>query len=283
MRQLTAKADCSGVTVRSLLKREFLLADSLLSHLKYCPGAVCVNDRPARLVDRVRAGDTVTVRLADDRPMRAVPAIAAPLDILWEDEDLLLVNKPADMAVHGASVTARPTLANALAAYWGEETPFHPVNRLDRGTSGVMAVAKSRYIHDRLRKMLHTEDFRRDYLAVTAGVPAPRRGTLATPVGGKPSVTAYEVLAEDGALALVHVTPATGRTHQIRVHFAAAGTPLVGDARYGAPSPLLSRPALHSRSLTLRHPLTGAWVTATAPLPADMEKLILRVKGEKPL
>jgi 23S rRNA pseudouridine1911/1915/1917 synthase len=280
VRQLTITAEKSGDTVRALLKQSFGMADGLLSHLKFVPGAVQVNGNPARLLHRLTAGDLVTVTI-EDRPSSPIPAAAVPLDILWEDEDLLVVNKPAGMAVHGGCGGC-PTLANALAAYWGEETPFHPVNRLDRGTSGVMAVAKGRYIHDALRRVLHTDDFRRDYLALTVGVPHPTAGVIDRPIdpalravsdGGKPSVTAYEMLAQGGGVALVHVTPATGRTHQIRIHLASIGTPLLGDTRYGTASPLIHRPALHSRSLALRHPVTGEWVCARAPLPPDMAAL----------
>jgi 23S rRNA pseudouridine1911/1915/1917 synthase len=280
MRELNTCAGQTGETVRALLKRRFGMADSLLSHLKFVPGAVQVNGRPARLVDHLTAGDTIRVTL-EDRPSCPISPVALPLDILWEDEDLLVVNKPAGMAVHGVR-GGQPTLANALAAYWGENTAFHPVNRLDRGTSGVMAVAKGRYMHDALRKILHTDNFKRDYLALTVGVPNPAAGVIDRPIdpvlhavaqGGKPSVTAYEVLSQGGGVALLHVTPATGRTHQIRIHMASIGTPLLGDARYGTASERIDRPALHSRSLALRHPVSGEWVCATAPLPPDMARL----------
>lgn len=210
--------------------------------------------------------------------------VAVPLDILYEDADLLALNKPAGMAVHGGYDRGDPTVANALAAYLGPDAVFHPVNRLDRGTSGVMLVARSGYVHDRLRRVLHTDGFRRTYLAVACGVGLPVSGTIDLPIAraddgttrrailpdGQPSVTDYTVLAERDGYTLLRVTPRTGRTHQIRVHFAALGHPLLGDALYGGDASLLARPALHSAAADLTQPVTGQLLHITAPVPDDL-------------
>jgi len=207
-----------------------------------------------------------------------------PLDILYEDADLLVLNKPAGMAVHGGYDRGEPTVANALAAYLGPDAVFHPVNRLDRGTSGVMLVARSGYVHDRLRRVLHTDGFRRTYLAVACGTGLPPRGTIDLPIaraddgstrripapGGQPSVTDYTVLAERDGCTLLRVTPRTGRTHQIRVHFAALGHPLLGDALYGGDASRLARPALHSAAADFTQPVTGQSLHITAPIPRDL-------------
>lgn len=212
-----------------------------------------------------------------------------PLDILYEDEDLLLINKPAGIAVHPAALTEETaTIAGAAAHYLHSES-FHAVNRLDRGTTGVMAVAKTGFIHARCMAMLHTDDFRREYRAVCEGIPSPAEGDIDLPIGraessllkrqadplGQPAHTHYEVLAASHGRALLRLTPTTGRTHQLRVHMAAIGHPLTGDWLYGTEDrALIARPALHSYHLRMMHPLTGTTIDATAPLPEDIQRLL---------
>ena len=291
MRELTAcvPAEEAGLSLRSFLKKQWGFPDSLLSHLKFMPGSVTVNGASAKLRDTLSGGASVTVRM-EETAAHPVRPVAVPLSVLWEDEDLLILNKPAGMAVHGAEERGGCTVANALAAYWGSDRVFHPVNRLDKGTSGAMVVAKSRLLHDRLRLMLHTPDFERTYLAVSAGVPQPRCGRIDLPVGRAPcasvrravmpegaaAVTEYRVLADDGCCALTEVRPLTGRTHQIRVHFSAIGCPLVGDWLYGNPSDSLERPALHAWKVKLTHPVTGEQIAVEAPLPEDMRLFAAR-------
>lgn len=281
-----ATKEDDGRTVRSVLKTHFQMADSLLSHLKYQTGAVTCNGEAVRLIDRVAGGDRITVMMAESGSRSSLPA-ALPLSILYEDEDLLLLDKPAGMAVHGAAGRGDPTLADALAAHLGQDSVFHPVNRLDKGTSGVMCAVKSRYIHDRLRRMLHSDEFRREYLAIAVGTIVPGAGLIDRPIaresaashrrtvqdGGQPSRTRYETLTTKDGLSLLRVCPETGRTHQIRVHFASLGHPLLGDWLYGTRDERISRPALHSASLTLCHPMTGAQIKVEAPLPEDMKSL----------
>ena len=163
------------------------------------------------------------------------------------------------------------------------------MNRLDKGTTGLMVIAKSGYVHDLLRRALHTEAFRREYRAVCLGCPQPERGTVNAPIGrdetsvvarrvrpdGAPALSHYQVLAKGDGLSLLALRPETGRTHQLRVHMAYLGCPLAGDWLYGTEDPdLIPRPALHSFALTLVHPVTGARVEVSAPLPEDMRKLL---------
>lgn len=245
-----------------------------------------LNGRPAKTLDPVRTGDVLSVEVGDEKKGAFAPS-GPRLAVLWEDEDILIINKPADMAVHGRSEHGEPTVGSAVAAYLGTAAPFHPVNRLDRGTTGVMCAAKTGYMHDRLRRLLHTEGLRREYLAITVGAPEPASGVIDLPIGrrgeekrfcvrpdGAPSVTAYETLASDGALALLRLRPETGRTHQIRVHLSAIGCPILGDRLYGRVSAEIARTALHSSRLTLIHPLTGETVSAEAPLPEDMRAVL---------
>ena len=182
-------------------------------------------------------------------------------------------------------------MAAGLLHYLGDGASVHLVNRLDKGTTGLMAAAKNAYVHDRLRKQLHTADFRRTYLAVCAGEPEKRAGRIELPIGrapasaikrqidpdGKPAATDYRVLGRAGKFSLVELTPLTGRTHQLRLHMAAIGCPLAGDWLYGMEDrALIPRPALHAYRLALTHPVTGERLALEAPLPEDMRKLLER-------
>ena len=235
---------------------------------------------------RLHTGDVICVEIGDVGAVNEALPIAATLTFVYEDEDIAVLNKSPDMAVHGSTGGYGCTVANALAALWGRETAFHPVSRLDRGTSGLMVIAKSAYVHDLLRRMLHTDAFRREYLALARGAFPDNSGTVDLPVGrdigaptkravtpdGQPSRTEYTVLERFPTGALLRVRPLTGRTHQIRVHMAAIGHPLFGDALYGTPDDMLRRPALHSAYLSLRHPVTGERMELTAALPDDLKE-----------
>lgn len=289
MRTLTYTVPQSydGRTVKFCLKHGLSLSDGAISRIRWQTDGVTVNGRFAPMTAVVRAGDVLAVPVGDTRPGGAFLPVNTPLDILYEDEDLLIVNKPAGLAVHGQCEKGDMTLGNALAAKYGAETVFHPVNRLDKGTSGAMVVAKSGYIHDQLQKLLHTPDFQRAYLAITAGVPSPQVGRIDAPLGkigdgwkrgvvahGQEAVTLYRVQQAWDDLALVQVTPLTGRTHQIRAHMAYAGCPLLGDELYGTPDSRIFRHALHAWRVRLTHPITGEILDITADLPEDMKKLV---------
>ena len=285
---LTVRPEWEGRTVKSLLRSELHMTDGLIARVKLRETGLCRNGERCRTVDRVRAGDVLAAEVGDgpEEKNTALP-IAVPLKIVYEDEDLAVIDKAPGMVVHGVSGGA-PTLANALAALWGEEQPFHPVHRLDRGTSGLLVAAKSAYIQERLRRMLHTEDFRREYLAVVNGVMEMETGIVDLPIGrdpghpprrridpgGQAARTEYAVEKRLPGATVLRVRPLTGRTHQIRVHMAALGHPLVGDVLYGGGEGL-ERPALHSAGMRLRHPVTGEWMELAAPLPEDMGRLLI--------
>jgi len=276
----------AGRTIRNLLGAELRMAPSLISRTKLRPGGILLNGQPAHTDVRVRAGDVLAADVSDIAPRAAAAPLDAPLEIVYEDEDLAVLNKPAGLAVHGGDGLG-PTVASALACRWGPDAAFHPVSRLDKGTSGLMVVARSAYIHDRLRRVLHTPAFRREYLAVAEGIVTPAQGSIALPIAaapvegtrravtpdGLPCRTDYRVLETGGGLSLLSVLPLTGRTHQIRVHFSAIGHPLAGDALYGGATALITRPALHSVRVTLTQPVTGQAIDVTAPLPADIAAL----------
>ena len=278
-----------GCTVRDVLTAQLHVSSSLRKALIQREGALLLNGKGVFLSTVLAAGDILTVDISDpDAPSPIVP-VDFPLTVLWEDEHLLAVDKPAGITVHGAALTEEAvTVAGAAAHYLGS-TAVHVVNRLDRGTSGVMLITKSGYMHARCMELLHTDHFSREYRAVCEGVPAPAQGTIEAPVGrdetsllrrcvrsdGQSAVTEYRVLSARSGRALVKLLPQTGRTHQLRVHLAHIGHPLVGDWLYGTEDKaLIGRPALHSYRLRFTHPLTKEVVEITAPLPEDMQNLM---------
>lgn len=278
--------ELDGRKIRSVLQTQLGLSAGLVTRLKHREGAVLLNGLPAKTLDSVRAGDVLSVEVGDGKEGGFAPA-GPRLSVLWEDEDILIIDKPGDMAVHGRSERGEPTVGSAVAAYLGSAAPFHPVNRLDRGTTGAMCAAKTGYMHDRLRRLLHTDGLRREYLAICVGTPEPASGVIDLPIGrrgeekrfctrpdGAPSLTRYETLAANDGLSLLRLRPETGRTHQIRVHLAAIGCPILGDRLYGRISAEIARPALHSHRLVLAHPLSGETISAEAPLPTDMAELV---------
>lgn len=290
--ELTVTPAQSGREVRSLLKGELGLSSTLIGRLKRTETGLLVNGRRAFTNRVLQTGDRLTVNLdAADRPPDMEP-IPMELDILYEDEHLLVVNKPVPLASIPSSLApGEPSLAAGLLHYLGGQAPPHLVNRLDRGTTGLLAAAKNGWAHDRLRRQLHTEAFRRQYLAVCVGTPDPREGTVALPIGrapgsaiqrrvdaaGQSAVTDYRALEERGGFSLVELTPRTGRTHQIRIHMAAIGCPLAGDWLYGTEDrTLIARPALHAARLDLVHPAAGRALSFSAPLPEDIKHLLER-------
>ncbi len=292
MAQLTRiiSAAESGRTVRSLLKNELSLSSSCVNRLKRTEQGITVNGQRAFTNAVLSAGDVLTVELnAAERPTAILP-IDMPLDIAFEDEHLLIINKSAPLSVIPSSLApGEPTLANALAHYLGADFTFHPVNRLDRGTTGLMIAAKSSFIHDHLQKSLHSGSFFRRYLAVCEGFPDPPEGEITLPIvrregsaiarcvspDGQSAHSVYRTLERTARFSLMELTPYTGRTHQLRVHMAAIGHPLAGDWLYGTENhALIARPALHSAFLSVHHPITGELIEYSAPLPADMKRLL---------
>ncbi len=285
--ELTVTPAQEGRRVKSLLLHALHVPAGMIAAVKLRPTGITLNGVRCRTVDCVRAGDLLRVEVGDLPCETGIVPMPYPLDILFEDEDLLIVNKPAGMATHGRAERGDVTLANALAACRGTDCAFHPVTRLDRGTSGVLVVAKSGYAHERLRTILHTDEFVREYLAITDAAPPAERGSIILPLkkddaaknrfctapDGMPARTDYTVVEQRGGRSLVRLRLYTGRTHQIRVHLASLGCPVAGDRVYGTASAEIGRPALHSACLRLVQPITGRTVEAEAPLPEDMERL----------
>lgn len=280
-----------GRMVKGILRGSLQLSYTLLKSLKWRENAILLNGQSVHVNAIVHAGDVVSVALSERTPREDLYCenTAAP-DIVYEDEDLLVLNKPAGVAMHPkADDAAAPSLAVMLTGYLGEGSVPHFVSRLDKGTSGLLIAAKSGYVHDRLRRALHSSELRREYRAVAVGQVTPPCGVIDAPIGradgsiirrcvredGLVSRTEYEVLQTTERFTLLRLRPETGRTHQLRVHMAYLGHPLAGDWLYGTEDKnLIARPALHSYELWFTQPVTGQEMHFTAPIPQDMQRLL---------
>lgn len=278
-------------------------------------GSVLIDGKPARASHRLKSGESVLVRKPPPAPSGIVPE-EIPLDILYEDDAILVVDKPAGMVVHPAAGNPRGTLVNALQFHCGSLSAvggvMRPgiVHRLDKGTSGLMVVAKSDEAHQRLSEQFKKRQVSKLYTALVHGSPKQDEGAVDAAVGrhpverkkmstasrrGKPALTRWRVLERYGAFTLLEARIETGRTHQIRVHLGSLGHPVAGDSVYGGskrviePPALravlkkLARQALHASRLSFRHPVTGREMTFESPLPEDMAEVIrfLRERAAK--
>lgn len=287
----TVSPEEEGRMVKGILRGSLQLSYTLLKSLKWRENAILLNGQSVHVNAIVHAGDVVSVALSERTPREDLYCenTAAP-DIVYEDEDLLVLNKPAGVAMHPkADDAAAPSLAVMLTGYLGEGSVPHFVSRLDKGTSGLLIAAKSGYVHDRLRRALHSSELRREYRAVAVGQVTPPCGVINAPIGradgsiirrcvredGLASRTEYEVLQTTERFTLLRLRPETGRTHQLRVHMAYLGHPLAGDWLYGTEDKnLIARPALHSYELWFTQPITGQELHFTAPIPQDMQRLL---------
>ncbi len=288
----------AGKTVKEILTKEMKLSTRFLTKLKYSSDTgITVNGSHVTVRCVLQAGDILRLETEDMEPSEKILPVRLPLDIVYEDADIVLCNKPADMPTHPSHGHTDDTLANALAWHYreaGEPFVFRPVNRLDRNTSGLVLVAKNRLSSLRLYRSMTRGEIQKTYLAILDGVPEKREDVIDRFIcrgensvicrvvcderapGAMRAVTGYRVLAENGTHSLVEVHPKTGRTHQIRVHFASIGTPITGDDLYGSPSPDIPRHALHAHELTIPHPADGHPVTFRAPLAEEMRGLAER-------
>lgn len=264
-------------------------------------GKVCTSKKAT-----VQAGDRISITIPEAKPLDLQPE-AIPLDILYEDDSVIIINKPAGLVVHPAAGHESGTLVNALLAHCsnlagigGVQRPGI-VHRLDKDTTGAIAIAKTDPAHQHLQSQLKAKTARRDYLAVVYGAPSADRGTIDQPIGrhpvdrkkmtilpvekgGRTAVTHWQVRERLGNYTLIHFQLETGRTHQIRVHSAHMGHPIVGDPVYSSGRSVgvnLPGQALHAWRLRLQHPVSGEWIEATAPVPPAFSKLldVLRLRA----
>lgn len=272
-----------------LLRADMKLSAGLMNRLKW-QSALLVNGVPVHTDYLVRSGDVITVILDEPRP--EYPAQDGTLSILYEDAHLLAVDKPAGMLIHPSRNRAEGTLANFVAGYYlrtGQSCAFHPVTRLDRDTFGIVLLAKNSHIHSRMQ----AAPPKKTYRALVFGCPAAESGTVDAPIArkplpsllreirpdGKPSVTEYRVLERRDAHSLLELRPVTGRTHQLRLHCAFLGCPILGDPQYGTEASQaysgtlgLTHQLLCAKMLEFDHPVTGEHLTLESRLDAALPR-----------
>ncbi|MDO4619055.1 MAG: RluA family pseudouridine synthase [Lachnospiraceae bacterium] len=267
-----------------------LYSHSDLAALKSTDGALLRNGSQLRLLDELHAGDEIRISVYEEESSAGIVPVELPLSVLYEDEDLIVLNKPAGMPTHSTYSNTENSLASALAFYYRKQSRpfvFRCSNRLDMDTSGVIPVAKHKISSSILATMSERRLIGRTYLALVSGNVRCEEGTVDLPIGrksehtteqmvdlqeGKRAVTHYRVIASGENSSLLELRLETGRTHQIRVHMAAIGHPLLGDRLYNPEQGELPRQALHSACMRFRHPITGEELCFTAPLPEDIRR-----------
>ncbi|HZG81452.1 MAG TPA: RluA family pseudouridine synthase [Brevibacillus sp.] len=289
--RFTADDADAGQTVRDVLQKRYGVSRRLLVRAKF-NGLITRNGALVFVNEQVQPGDEIAV-LVDEEETEAVQPEEMPLTIRYEDEDLMVIAKPAGLVVHPTGNHPAGTLANGVVAYWqkrGEKRRFRAVNRLDKDTSGLLIVAKNQWAHEQFSRMQQERRLTRIYQAIAEGIVIPDAGVLDHPIGlaensfitrqvqedGQTAVTHFRVLARGDGMSHVELRLETGRTHQIRVHMSHEGHPLAGDDLYGGARTYIGRQALHAAELAFLHPRTGMEMKWSEPLPADMQHLLKR-------
>lgn len=283
--------DSSGLRVEQFLRRKRYSGQNL-SEIKRMPKSILVNGVHYYMRQELSTGDHLQVRICETQNSEKIPPTKLPLDIVYEDEDLLVLNKPAGMPIHPSLNNYTNSIANALAYYFqsqGKPFIFRCCNRLDRDTSGLTIVSKHLVSGSILSDMTKYREVHREYLAIARGSVTPSEGTIQAPLGrkegtiiertvdwehGEDAVTHYKVVKEANGHSLVSLRLETGRTHQIRIHMKHLGYPLIGDYLYNPDMEYMTRQALHSHHMEFTHPITGEHMSFTAPLPEDMARVM---------
>ncbi|MBE6784083.1 MAG: RluA family pseudouridine synthase [Ruminococcaceae bacterium] len=277
------ESEFDGDKVLWYLRGQAKLSARLVASLKTFPEGILLNGGHIRTIDRIHTGDILTVNIPEGES--TAQAREGELEVVYEDDDILIINKSPFIAVHPTHNHQGDTLANVVTGYLqkkNKDAVFRAVGRLDKGTSGLMMIALNGYAASRLSE----DGVSKEYIAITEGVytssgtidkpiyrPDPMKTLRAAGDEGDRAVTHYSVEAHDNERSLLRVWLETGRTHQIRVHFSHMGTPLVGDDMYGKADDEIKRHALHCEKMVFCHPVTGKMLSVTAPLWEDMEKL----------
>lgn len=283
-----AKEIDNNRSVKQIIEREFSLSARTLSKLKK-NGGIKVNGENVTVRFVLSENDILTLSI-DDAPSETIEKVDIPLDVLYEDDDMLIVNKPLGMPTHPSQGHHGDTLANAVMyRYRDENFTFRAITRLDGDTTGIVLIARNALSAQRLTYALQKGDIKKEYAAVVTGIASPKKGIIDAPIArcedsvikrkispdGKVAVTEYELdfTRADGKYSLVKAFPVTGRTHQIRLHLSHMGFPIYGDFLYGEPIDNV-RAYLHCRRLTFPHPMTRELMTVEAPLPEDIKEIM---------
>ena len=286
----TIPKDFEGISLLSFLKQK-QYSSQIITHLKRTENGILLNGIWGRVRDVLHENDTLTITLVESESSENIVPTNLSLDIVYEDEDLMIINKAADVPIHPSQGNYDNTLANAVAYYYAQKNePFtyRCINRLDRDTTGLLILAKHMYSASLLSNMVQNREIHREYLAIATGL-VPEEGVIDVPIGrvdgstierqvdeenGDYACTHYRRLAFKNNYSLVSLTLATGRTHQIRVHMKHIGHPLPGDFLYNPDYSVINRQALHSHRLQFVHPISGEDMEFVAELPADMWSIL---------
>jgi 23S rRNA pseudouridine1911/1915/1917 synthase len=306
-----ASMEDEGILLKTILRNRMKLSRTLLSKLKQTELGITLNRERVYTSVKVHVGDRIEIRMVRESSDDILPQ-DLPIDIIYEDDYLLVVNKSAGMIVHPTHGHYTNTLANAVVHHWqvqGEQVRFRPIHRLDQDTSGVLAIAKNPFVHQHVSEQMQRNEFEKEYIAIVHNHPIQAEATISAPIDrdlinphirvvthdrGYPSVTIYRTEHEycDGDASLIRIWLETGRTHQIRVHMKHIGCPLIGDKMYGL-EPMseleqlrdsyINRQALHAEKLTFAHPMTGESMVFKANWPKDLLDLSEHLTSEEAL
>jgi 23S rRNA pseudouridine1911/1915/1917 synthase len=295
-------AEEDGFYLKTILQNRMYVSRKLLSRLKLTEQGILLNGKREYISVRVHAGDVVEVYMEQEVSEDILPQ-ELPLDILYEDEHLMVVNKAAGMIVHPTHGHYVNTLANGVVYYWqqqGKSYRFRPIHRLDQETSGTLAIAKNPFVHQQVSEQMKTNIVEKEYIALVHGTMNTDEGTVDAPIDRDPEEPHIRIVTESGYAAITHYKVVqrfpeatlvslwleTGRTHQIRVHMQYLGHPLIGDKLYKqqavAPDismePSIERHALHACRLAFTHPITKGRIEFNAPMPVDIESCLLQLE-----
>ncbi len=263
-----------------------------ITAIKKMPNNVVIDGEWVHMNYKLKAGEILTVNITEEDSSEKIPAVKMDLDIVYEDEDIIVINKPAGLPIHPSLNHYEDSLANGLAYYYesqGKPFIFRCANRLDKNTSGLTVIAKHLVSANIISTAVKNRQFHREYYAIVRGSLEQKEGTIDAPIGrvgesiinrqvdfenGERAVTHYKVVEEMNGHSLVSIHLETGRTHQIRVHFKYIGHPLIGDYLYNPDFEWMDRQALHSRKIEFRHPITKKEMSFTADLPSDMAAVV---------
>lgn len=276
--------------VKELLKLKFQISDRLLVKLKKNK-KIWLNSTPTFVDSRLKPFDIVEILIDFEEKSENIIPTQMDLNIIYEDEYYIVINKPSGIAIHPSILHYTDSLANGVKFYFEQKNikkKIRPINRLDKDTSGIVIFAKNEYIQEFLVKEMKKNTFFKEYIAVCEGIFESKIGTINLPIGRKENsiiercvcsdgdiaITHYNVLKSLKNTSVVHVTLETGRTHQIRVHLFNIGHPILGDTLYGNPSSVINRQALHAYKVKFIHPITGLNVEYIATIPSDIKSII---------
>ncbi len=281
--EITIEKESDGKKIEHILKVNAGLSETLIRRLKRTEGGILLNGKPAKVIEKVSIGDVIKITVEEKGSSNIISA-KIPLDIIYEDDDILAVNKPRSMPTHPSKGHREDTLANGVIYYLGKDSKFHVITRLDRDTSGVVLIAKNPVSAAYLTEEMKNGRISKEYVAVINGVLNPADGVISAPIkkktesgilrsvspDGKVAVTKYKTVKIRDGISLVKLFPVTGRTHQLRVHMNYMNCPIYGDSLYGAMQKG-ERTLLHCRKISFTHPVTKKNISITAPLCDDIK------------